>query len=303
MMRQKCIPQTQKGQALVILLLILVVTMTVGLSVVSRTLTNVREASTTERSTRAFSAAEAGVELALRNNLETALGGQPTASLAPVNVGNAQANVTISKTGGSSEPYEPVKPVSKDDIIQLSLAGATANGVVIYWTKEGTEENTPACNPGDPNNGPAALEISIVSWAGGSSDPYLITRYALNPAGCNMSATNGFDVGDIDNGPNAFLSKKQIPFPTPPAPSPRIMRIRPIYDKATIRAVPYTNAGGEGFGTIPVQSYKVRSEGIAGETKRVVEVERSIGGLPHLFDYVLFNGSGTCVLQKGVLCT
>lgn len=290
---------TQAGQALVVLLLILVVTMTVGLSVVSRTLVNVKEASTTERSTRAFNAAEAGVEVALRNDLATLLSGNPTATIAPVSVGNATSNVTISKTGGNSDAYEPVKAINKDDVIQLTLEGATANGVYIYWSKKNTDEDV-ACGA-DPLNGPAAMEVTIVSWDG-SSALYPVTRYNYNPAGCTIN--NGFltpGSPGADPDLNGYRSKQQIPFPTPLA-NVRIMRLRPIYSKASIKVVPYTTAAGEGNGIIPVQSYKVRSEGLAGDTKRVVEVERSIGGLPHLFDYVLFNGSPTCPLQKGTAC-
>lgn len=288
------------GQALVVLLLILVVTMTVGLSVVSRTLTNVKEASTTERSTRAFNAAEAGVEVGLRNDLAALLpSGGPTATTLPaVNVGNANSTVTISRAGGNSDAYEPVKAINKDDVIQLTLEGATANGVYIYWAKKNTDEDR-ACDLGTPTNGSAALEITMVSWDG-SSATYPITRYSYNPAGCNI-ATNGFTNSNADPDANGYRSKQQIPLPIPVA-NARIMRLRPIYNKASIKVVPYTIAAGEGNGIIPVQSYKVRSEGIAGDTKRVVEVERSIGGLPHLFDYVLFNGSATCPLQKGTTC-
>ncbi len=62
------------GQTLVIMMLILVVVLTIGLSAVGRTITNVKETSTQERSTRAFSAAEAGVESTLRQDLSALLG-------------------------------------------------------------------------------------------------------------------------------------------------------------------------------------------------------------------------------------
>lgn len=281
-----------------VLLLILVVTLTVGLSVVSRTLTNVREASTTERSTRAFNAAEAGVEVALRNDLGALLSGNPQATLAPVSVGNANSTVTISKTGGTSQPYEPVKAINKDDVIQLTLNGGTADGIFLYWSKKHTDEQR-ACDSSNPSNGPAAMEVTIVSWPGGASTSYPITRSNYNPGGCNNYASlqNGFTDPTQDPDPNGYLARQQIAFPTPLS-DVRIMRLRPIYNKASIKVVPYTNSGGPGTGTIPVQSYRVRSEGVAGDTKRVVEVERSVGSIPALFDYVLFNGSATCQLEK-----
>ena len=57
--------QTARGQALVIILLVLAVASTVVLSLVSRTVTDVAITTKEKDSSRAFSAAEAGVEEAL----------------------------------------------------------------------------------------------------------------------------------------------------------------------------------------------------------------------------------------------
>src|SRR3989344_3793955 len=52
----------KSGQILILVLLIVVVALAVGLSVASRNLTNLKTATQTEQSQRAFTAAEGGVE-------------------------------------------------------------------------------------------------------------------------------------------------------------------------------------------------------------------------------------------------
>lgn len=294
----KFVPQalrSARGQALVVLLLILVVTMTIGLSVVTRTLINVKEASTTERSTRAFSAAEAGVETALRQDIPSLLqGGVQATTLPQVSLGNgsARSDITISKSGGTTDGYQPIKPVLRDDVIQLNvdgtgLANATQE-IKIFWSLKNTQEN-PTCSS-SPVISPAALEVTFVSWPGGASTSYPVTRDAYNSYTCPITGS-GF-TGSQSSSNTAFVSMAQVLLPA----NSRVLRLRPLYSDATIRVEPVDGR------VLPVQSYTVRSEGVAGDTKRVVQVERSIGGLPAIFDYVVYNGSDDCPLDKSGDC-
>src|SRR4030067_2407301 len=61
----------QKGQALLIILLVLSVVLTLALSFVSRSVTDITITSQEEESVRALSAAEAGVEQALKTGVST----------------------------------------------------------------------------------------------------------------------------------------------------------------------------------------------------------------------------------------
>jgi len=93
------------GQVVLILILITVVGLTIGLAMISRTITDIRITSQIEESSRAFSAAEAGVESALR-----------TAQIAPtgtysLNLSNSEASYKIDTLGKSSDLY--VFPVTK----------------------------------------------------------------------------------------------------------------------------------------------------------------------------------------------
>src|SRR3989338_3937934 len=84
------------GQIVLILVLITVVGLTIGLSLISRTVTDVRISSQIEESGRAFSAAEAGVETALRGSYT----GAP--SSANFTVSNATVSYTTEILGLSS---------------------------------------------------------------------------------------------------------------------------------------------------------------------------------------------------------
>src|SRR5581483_10727096 len=84
------------GQALLIVLLGMAVVLTITLSILSTSVTDVKITSTEESALRAFSAAEAGVERALiTGNSETG------------NLGNSTFDATISSSGSSSSYAYP----------------------------------------------------------------------------------------------------------------------------------------------------------------------------------------------------
>jgi Tfp pilus assembly protein PilX len=62
---------SEKGQMLLIVVLIMVVALTVGLSIAARSLVNLKIATDDENSQRAFSAAEAGIERLIKTDCST----------------------------------------------------------------------------------------------------------------------------------------------------------------------------------------------------------------------------------------
>jgi hypothetical protein len=268
----------------VVIMLILVVVLTIGLAAVTRTITNVREASTSERSSRAFSAAEAGVESILRQDLGALTQGSGQASVS-LDLGSGKSQVTVFRNGGfgtEGMSYQPVKAVAKDDTIQINLANYVGP-ITLDWTLTNeSSENASGASCGTAT-GPAALAITVIK---DQSSNYEVQRYNYNPSnssGCN----NNFSVSGASTSPG-FRSTTQLTITANTA----LMRITPIYNKATLRITPAPSLA------LPVQAYVIRSEGTNGDTKRVVEVEKSIGSLPTLFDYVIFNGSASVPLTK-----
>src|SRR3990167_8580957 len=87
----------KSGQILILVLLVIVVVLAVGLSVASRNITNLRTATQSEQSQRAFSAAEGGVEKVLSNFAGFANQIDEQGSFAPqeVDFGDVTAKVTV----------------------------------------------------------------------------------------------------------------------------------------------------------------------------------------------------------------
>src|SRR4051812_24360818 len=56
----------EQGQILLVVVLLMVIVLTIGLSLATRSVTNLRQATEEDNSQRAFSAAEAGVQVALK---------------------------------------------------------------------------------------------------------------------------------------------------------------------------------------------------------------------------------------------
>src|SRR3989338_3351838 len=106
--------KNEKGQAFLIVVLVMVVALTVGLSVASRTVTNLRTTAEEENSQRAFSAAEAGIEKALKTG--------PISS--PLDLGNNASIESVQIVGVSGTEFllNGGNPVLQDDGFDLWLS-------------------------------------------------------------------------------------------------------------------------------------------------------------------------------------
>jgi hypothetical protein len=181
----------QKGQALLIVVLAMVVALTVGLSVFSRSVINLKNSQQQANSQQALSAAEAGVQQAIGNGTGVAQG-QFSAS-------NFYASSTI-VSGAAEFLLNGNNKVSKDDAMYIWLtpyssdptklfqdANVWTGNLKIYWG-----DSTTGCNN-------AALEIVVIS---GSRATPVVSRYAYDPcsgtAG-NRNASNHFDSPSLVN--------------------------------------------------------------------------------------------------------
>lgn len=161
------------GQAAVFVLLVMLLGLTVGLSVMSRTLQDLKSTTTSDQSSRAFSAAEAGIETALAN---LTLGDGP-----PTVINGVTVNYNVAATAGT---YTATIP--KDEVGQIELTSPAE--VIVSWT----------------NN--AALELNFYTYNAGS-ETYGLTKYALNPYGETID--NSFSASNP--GPAGYKSTKTIP--------------------------------------------------------------------------------------------
>lgn len=187
----------------VFVLLVMLLGMSVGLSVMSRSLQDLKSTTTSDQSSRAFSAAEAGLEVALATDLSATSGN--------VTINNVNVHYDVVAT-----PNTFTATITKDDVGQIELAGNT-NPITISWGDAGS-----GCNLAD--NGDPAMELNLYTYNVGSQ-VYGLKKYAYNPYNCSG---NDFSVAGAGSG---FRSTVTI---TPSADA-KLLRLKPIYNNATVQ--------------------------------------------------------------------
>ncbi len=260
----------QKGQALLIIVLVMVVALTVGLSVASRTITNLRNTRDQANSQKALSAAEAGVEQAIKNNAGVA--GSFTGKS-----GSTTYSTTVNAVNGTV-PFllNGKNVVPKNDAIYVWVTPYSANpanlwqnpwsgNLTIYWGN----------SSGDCNN--AAVEISVIS---GSQAAPVLTRYTADPC-LARRGSNNFSTAAISNttisGTRLYYSRAIT------ITNGLLVRVNPIYSNAVI--------GVSGNIALPLQGNIITSIGTSDNTtQRKVTVYQGYPEIPaEFFPYILFS--------------
>ena len=285
----------EKGQALAIIILIVLVVLTVGLTVATRTLTGLKETTKQEESIRAYDAAEAGVEEALlkiKNGV--GVGTTGTGTLAESQSQYIYEIQSLSGLVGSQFSFRVEKDQSYQvnlDVDDDSLDGKQIN---IYWWKQNPllepSEVDPDVSIGCGSLDPAiaALEFSYLRQdaSGYSIAQKEIYDYCSTARSNNFSTPSYVSFNDSQN--NTFLfeaaasGSSSITLQTD---IKRILRITPRYNSTWVLIDVPT---GE---SLPTQGFIIVSKGISGETERVIKVSRSVASLPSIFDFSIFSGS------------
>lgn len=261
----------QKGQALLIVILVMVVALTVGLSVAVRTITNIRTSSEDENSERAFSAAEAGIEQSLLSEDSV-----PLTSLA----NNTSYSSTVSSLSGSEFIVNNGVSVLKNEPVDVWLSTYSdysapwSGSLSVNW---GSTSNI--CDPAEGGSTMAALEIVVIS---GTKAAPKTTSYLLDSCP-SRAANNKFEsvttVGNTINGKTFAYSK------TLTISSGLIVRIIPLYSSTDIGI-----QKGASDPALPTQGTVVTSEGISGNTRRKIVSFRPHPKLPaELFPFIFFS--------------
>lgn len=271
----------QKGQALLITILVLTIATTIALSLIGRGTVDQNISGQLEESSRAFNAAEAGIEESLQSG--TGSGGSR------VLTGGVNYNVTVSNIGGTTGTYSvPHKtPIGITDTIWLANHHAdgsidesvyyTGNTINLCWSME-----TAGARP--------ALVVAIL-YENGSG--IFVKRKAIDPDPTSRSNANQFDSSGISSPGGCGLTnyyQKTIDFSVlgiNPADSKLAMRIRPEYSDTNIAVV--TQAGIN----LPKQGNRLDSTGStdSGISRKVI-VYQLYRAPASIFDYVLYDQSG-----------
>lgn len=268
--RLPTLERSDSGQVLLIIVLVMVVSLTVGLAVVSRSIVSVRTSTEEENSQRAFSAAEAGIERALKS------GGN--VGLSVLESGRTQIKqATTNIIEGTVFLLNDGNPVDKDDGIDIWLVAHNSDGtpnytspwsgnLTIYWGLAG----------GTCNN-IAALEIITISDNSGIP---ITNRYVYDPCQERRNE-NHFSSPNSVSYP---LGRKTFNYSTPPLTitSGFVVRVIPLYISTTVGVV--------GTIAIPSQGKRVEAVGESGGTARKVSLFQGWRKLPsEFFQYAVFS--------------
>lgn len=256
----------EKGQILLVVVLTMIVALTVGLSVVSRTITNLKISKQSEESQRAFQAAEAGIE----KTLKSGSGGEQQLS------NNANFTTSVLNTQGTEFLLNGGEIVEQDAGMDLWLSnypdfsGQICNTQcqVTILFNTGTQ-----CSAVDKNKTSAALEVVVLS---GSVSVPIMNKYLFDPCGGRTSgASNAPEVsgGSAIIGTTTFQHGATIP-----VTNGIIARVIPIYNSV--------QAGVRSTVNMPLQGRLIESTGSSGETVRKVQYFSSHPQLPlEIFPY------------------
>lgn len=295
----------EQGQVALIVLLLLTISLTVGLSLIARTVNELRVTSNAERSAQAYAVAEAGVEEALVNS---SLNEGDSKELELGDGKTAKYTITQKATQGESDaPYVFPKTYDKDEAAQLwlfdyksfmdntlgsntaskfflnpgSAAGTPDHTIRIHW---GTQTESGAqFNP--------AIEITVISarLTGGNLSDFTVTKYPFKSGSQSNNFANAVASTTSINGTN-YNYYADIPLRSGGGISPVLLRLKLLYNQQKHGVVVDPNPGATAF-NLPAQGSIVDSTGESGNVVRKLRVYQSYPTLPGIFDFVLFNGS------------
>jgi hypothetical protein len=255
-----------KGQATLLVLLVVAVALGFGLSTIVRSTIEVQMAHQEQEAARAFNAAEAGIEEALKNLSGLTIG----ESYSLGGFENIEVEYKAEEINYLEGSY------AENETAQVNLAGAGAGAMTINWVNKDDAEENPGCEGEDKT--PASLLITVIK---GPTGGYAIRRFAYNS--CN-ALDNGMD-NSASDGDDNYLKKVSLTM----AANDELVRIRPVYSTTSLRVEK---------ADLPVQSYLIDSKAQvkpgADEdvfASKAVRVTRTVAATPSIFDYVLFSGT------------
>lgn len=275
----------QKGQVVLLVVLVMVVALTVSLSLAARSLINLKNTTDEANSQKAFAAAEAGIEQATKLNQN-----QSGIFFANEQLNNSDSStlikqVTVSILQDSKIALNNGNPVLQDDGADLWLSnypdysGTPWSGkLYVYWGTSGT------CT--DP-----ALEMIVLSGSGPNpKSNATITRYASEAFGCvGRPAHNKLpsaNAGSVFNG-KTYKSVDSICIK-----NGLLVRLLPLYAGTPIavwgRATDVNcNETGSDL-SFPTQGRTITSVGQSGTTKRKISFFQGYESIPSEYFYSLF---------------
>ena len=291
----------QSGQALLLAIVAIAAVLVVSLSVVSRSVTDVRTTANQEDSVRAFSAAESGIERALLSGT--------TGTITASDLQNANYTATVTNFAqGQSSIVHPRKPLSGDDVTIWLMSHDSSGNLVCGSQPCYTGDSVTICWGTSPASDPA-IEVSVLydltNPLGSAQSTYgdvAFARAGYDP-NAGRRATNFFAAPDAGtctiDGVN-FAYKKTVYFWSATNPNlgitnyssqgaMKFIKIRPLYNVAQAYPIGVQAAANQ---TFPGQGKQVESTGTSGDSTRKVRVYTLYPELPFVFDSTVYSTGG-----------
>jgi len=292
------LPKRESGQALLLVLLSMAVVLTIVLSILSRTVTDIAVSSREEEALRAFSAAEAGVEQALIVG----------ADIGTTTIGDAAFSADVSGfAAGTQEFANPVALASGESLLFWFVAHDSDGNLVcnaqypcftgsqfrICWGKPGTA-------PGDATT--PAVEIStFYAFTPGNLSTMRIARVTADPNATRRSSNNfsADDGGTCATGNESFAFQKTVDLAALGVPAGsygvqnglQFAKVRLFYN-TDIAHEAGINVNFAGNALLPSQGIRIESSGTSGEANRKIDVFQGFGEPPPVFDVSVFSVGG-----------
>ncbi|MFH1833231.1 MAG: pilus assembly PilX N-terminal domain-containing protein [Candidatus Levyibacteriota bacterium] len=264
--------RSNSGQAFLIVVLVMVVSMTVGLALISRSVTNLRTSTEEENSQKAFSAAEAGIEKALKEN--TSVAGNFTGE------NKASFSTTVTSLSGTDFLINGGNLVNANDGADVWLVPHKADNTPDYsttWTGSSLTFYWGSNALGDCDN--AALEVILIFGNSVSSSSSF--RSVFDPCG-SRATQNNFSTNINKLGENLLGKTFAYKAEVNSISSGLVVRVVPLYKSSFI--------GVSGNIALPSQGTVIDSTGTSGTTNRRVSFYQGYPKLPsEFFQYVLFS--------------
>lgn len=279
--------KSQKGQIILILVLVMTVALAIGLSVIQRSLSDVSTSTKVEQSSRAFSAAEAGIEKAIQSGIGS--------NVPSPDLGN---NSLIKGVGVNNIPIPGnalEDSLYKEEMTQVWLADPTANlptcsAPNVCYTQPSFDVYFGKVNTTDK----PALEVTVVSWDGAK---YVSTKKFFD-SDATRAAANNFTYANCTNDFTIFTNANSNPdtsrfycktsvsgYPYVSPAKAILVRLRLLYSslRQPVAVAPITGS------SLPVQAKIYKSTGISGQTQRIIQVIRYNYVVPEYFDFAIFS--------------
>jgi len=264
----------QKGQALILTLVITAASLVVGMAISSRAVSTLRETSRTAQAGKAQKAADAGIEETLAKDLSDPQNFDGSCTSYPCTkptytLDGAEVTVTVEELGGGTTPIQFT--AKKDETKQINLTNTSLKKVRISWNGDALitysvihKDASGAVSlqqkgASDPN------ESDACSLPTGSSDPSVLPGSGYD----HQITAEGLSVGA---GEELYL------------------RLRPLCETNVSLQVEGLNSAGAAV-NLPSQGHKITSKGSYGETEWTVEATKMNAALPSVFDYAIFSES------------